>query len=173
MILQAVLSDVPALNRLVNSAYRGETSRQGWTTEADLLDGIRIDEERLAKMIESPNSKILKYVSEQGNLIGCVHLEKQEKQLYLGMLTVSPPLQGKGMGKELLKAAEQEARATACSVIHMTVIEGRSELIDWYVRHGYSLTGERKPFPADDPRFGLPKKKLTFVVMEKQIEPAQ
>jgi len=169
MISKAIMSDVSELNILVNSAYRGESSKQGWTTEADLLDGIRIDESRLTTMIVSTDSEILKYTDDQNRILGCVHLEKHDEKLYLGMLTVSPELQGKGIGKELLIAAEQEARVANCKAIYMTVIDGRTELIDWYLRHGFSATGERKPFPSGDPRFGLPKKDLEFIVMEKRI----
>jgi ribosomal protein S18 acetylase RimI-like enzyme len=169
MISRATTDDVSQLTALVNGAYRGESSRQGWTTEADLLDGIRIDEERLSAMISLPGTMVLKYFTEQNRILGCVHLERHEDKLYLGMLTVLPVLQGKGIGKELLLAAEQEARAVNCHSIYMTVIEARTELINWYLRHGYYITGERKPFPSDDPRFGLPKKHLEFIVLEKRV----
>jgi ribosomal protein S18 acetylase RimI-like enzyme len=96
-------------------------------------------------------------------------LRNQNGKLYLGMLTVKPYLQGKGIGKELLKAAEEEARKQTCNAIFMTVISVRKELINWYVRHGYQLTGEKKPFAFNDPRFGQPKMKLEFVVLEKKL----
>ena len=169
MIQRAVPGDVSALNTLVNSAYRGESSKQGWTTEADLLGGIRVDEERLTELIQKPGSMILKYVDKENKITGCVHLEKKGNKLYLGMLTVSPKLQGKGMGKEFLKAAELEAGNQNCVSIYMTVITERTELIEWYERHGYINTGEKKPFPAGDPRFGLPKKHLEFTVLEKKV----
>ncbi|HMR55837.1 MAG TPA: hypothetical protein PKC10_00875, partial [Cyclobacteriaceae bacterium] len=45
-----------------------------------------------------------------------------------------------------------------------------SKRIDyWYVRHGYILTGERKPFVIPDTRWGIPKKELEFVVLEKKL----
>jgi ribosomal protein S18 acetylase RimI-like enzyme len=169
MITHATLADVPQLNDLVNGAYRGDTSRMGWTTEADLLDGIRIDEERLAAMISMAGSVILKCTNEHDDLIGCVQLERHVGKLYLGMFTVSPLLQGRGTGKRLLLASEEEARIAGSTAIYMTVIDGRTELINWYLRHGYSVTGERKPFPSGDPRFGLPKKFLEFIVMEKRV----
>jgi ribosomal protein S18 acetylase RimI-like enzyme len=169
MITKATLNDVPALNVLVNSAYRGESSKKGWTTEADLLGGIRIDEERLTKLIEKRGSQILKYTDEQNNILACVNLEKRSDKLYLGMLTVSPELQGKGIGKELLKAAESEAVKLDCTSIYMSVITDRTELMDWYIRHGYVNTGVKNPFPMNDPKFGLPKKELEFVILEKVI----
>jgi ribosomal protein S18 acetylase RimI-like enzyme len=167
-ILPANLDDAPELNILVNSAYRGDSSRQGWTTEADLLDGTRTDATAIEDVISKPGYTILKYV-EEGKILGCVELHNEEGKLYLGMLTVRPHLQGKGIGKDLLKAAEVEAKKQKCKSIFMTVISVRKELIDWYVRHGYTLTGERKPFTFTDPRFGQPKKQLEFVVLEKLI----
>ncbi len=168
MISKAVVEDAPALDKLVNSAYRGDSSRQGWTTEADLLDGTRTDSAAIKELIESSDITILKYV-ESNEILACVELKKESNKLYLGMLTVKPSLQGKGIGKELLKAAEEEGKKQKCSSIFMTVISVRKELIDWYLRHGYQLTGERKPFAFNDPRFGQPKMKLEFIVLEKKI----
>lgn len=168
MILRAVEEDAPALDRLVNAAYRGDSSRQGWTTEADLLDGTRTDAAAIAEMIRTPGTVVLKLV-EDNEIIGCVELRKESGRLYLGMLTVKPNLQGKGIGKLLLQAAEEEARRQQCASIFMTVISVRKELIDWYIRYGYQLTGERKPFAFTDPRFGQPKMKLEFVVLEKSL----
>ncbi|TXH30055.1 MAG: GNAT family N-acetyltransferase [Cyclobacteriaceae bacterium] len=168
MIVKAVLADASALNQLVNSAYRGDTSRQGWTTEADLLDGTRIDEAALRELIEKPDTVILTY-REAGKLLGCVELRLQEGKLYLGMLSVKPDIQGKGVGKKLMQAAEDYAAQQNLNTIMMTVISVRNELIDWYIRHGYQLTGERKPFVVPDARWGIPKKELEFVVLEKKL----
>ncbi|AFK01784.1 GCN5-related N-acetyltransferase [Emticicia oligotrophica DSM 17448] len=168
MISKANISDIPALNLLVNSAYRGESSKKGWTTEEHLLDGIRTDEESLEELLTNPNATILKY-SENDKILGCVYLEKQADKLYLGMLTVSPELQGAGIGKKLIKAAEQLAREEDLEKVSMTVISVRKELIEFYERRGYQSTGERKPFPMDNPKFGLPKQVLEFIVMEKKI----
>lgn len=168
-ILRATFDDVIALEALVNSAYRGESSRQGWTTEADFLDGIRVDKERLMEIIQRADSEILKALDAQNTITGCVHLEKHRKKLYLGMLTVSPALQNKGIGKLLLAAAEEEAKRLRCDSVYMTVLTERDTLIAWYERHGYRNTKQRKPFPMDNPRFGLPKKHLEFVVLEKTL----
>jgi ribosomal protein S18 acetylase RimI-like enzyme len=169
MVTIATEKDIPALNVLINSAYRGDSSKQGWTTEADLLDGIRTDEESLKEMMRNGNASILKY-EEENKILACVSLKKEGNKLYLGMLTVSPQLQNKGIGKILLAASEDEARKRNCSAIFMTVISQRTELINWYKKHGYIDTGEKKPFPENDPRFGIPKTKLEFIVMEKNIE---
>src|SRR3954468_16590988 len=95
-ISTATAEDAQALDILVNSAYRGDSSRQGWTTEADLLDGTRTDAAAIADIIKSPGHSILKYV-EDGNILGCVEINENGNKLYLGMLTVRPHLQGKGI----------------------------------------------------------------------------
>ena len=164
-ISTATEQDIPALVSLVNSAYRGDSSRKGWTTEADLLDGIRTSEESLREMFQNPNALILKY-EDAGQLLGCVYLETKENDLYLGMLTVSPDAQTNGIGKQLLTAAEQLAINRKCRAVTMTVITARHELIAWYERRGYQPTGGKQPFP-DDPRFGIKKQPLEFMVMEK------
>jgi len=167
-IVKATVADVPQLNVLVNSAYRGDESKKGWTTEADMLDGTRVDEAALRDLIQKPGTTFLKY-EEDGILLGCVELRIDGRKLYLGTLSVNPNIQNKGIGKKLLQAGEDHARQVGCSTMTMTVIDSRHELIDWYVRHGYVLTGERKPFIVPDERWGIPKQKLEFVVLEKSV----
>lgn len=159
-------ADVSALNKLVNSAYRGESSKKGWATEADLIDGTRIDEAILLDLINDTHTTVLKY-TEDGVILGCVELRIEKDNLYLGMLTVQPDLQAKGIGKKLLFAGEEFARKQGCKKVVMTVITLRDKLIVWYERHGYSLTGKRKPFKMPDERFGLPRQPLEFAFMEK------
>ena len=168
-ITKASDTDAAPIATLVNSAYRGDSSRAGWTTEADLLDGTRTDAAAIADIIRRPGYTILKY-TEQGKILGCVELHQDRHRLYLGMLTVSPQLQGKGIGKMLMQAAETHSRALGCTSVFMTVISVRKELIDWYQRHGYQPTGERKPFAFNDPRFGQLKQPLEFIVLEKPLE---
>jgi N-acetylglutamate synthase-like GNAT family acetyltransferase len=167
-IRTATSNDIPALDVLVNSAYRGDSSRQGWTTEADFLDGIRTDADSLQEMMQQPGTVILVLENENGVVEACVYLKKENDKMYLGMLTVSPVLQGKGTGKVLLRAAEQYAQEQGCIAVTMTVISIRHELIAWYERHGYHNTGETKPFPTDV-KFGIPKQPLEFIVMEKRL----
>ncbi|HEX8315781.1 MAG TPA: GNAT family N-acetyltransferase, partial [Flavisolibacter sp.] len=135
-IRRAGSADIPLLNVLVNSAYRGETSRIGWTTEADLLDGIRTSEESLTTMLQKPGAVIL-VAEKEGIIKGCVYLEKQGDALYLGMLTVNPELQGKGLGAQLMKASEEYAKTVRCRQIKMTVITSRDTLIAYYERKGF------------------------------------
>lgn len=167
----AIVADIPALHDLVESGYRGESARRGWTHEADLLGGQRTDPAALGEMIADPAQTIL--VAQEGRaLIGCVLVAALEGQKgYLGMLTVSPMLQGGGLGRALIDAAERHARdVIGARVMEMTVIKSRRELIDWYVRRGYLDTGREEPFPMDDVRFGLPKTSdLVFVVLGKAL----
>ncbi len=160
--------NIPELTKLINSAYRGESSKKGWTTEADLLDGLRTNETSLHEMFRKPGATILIAKDANDQLTGCVYLQQQTGQLYLGMLTVAPDTQAKGIGSQLLQAAENYAIEQNCHSIIMTVIDVRYELIDWYKRKGFQPTGETKPFPTD-PEFGIPKQPLQFIVLEKKM----
>ncbi|MBY0578867.1 MAG: GNAT family N-acetyltransferase [Burkholderiales bacterium] len=140
----------------MNSAYRGESSRAGWTTEADLLGGQRTDIEEVESLIEKPDSMIL-VCSDGAGIAGSVHLEKSGDCALLGMLAVRPRMQGRGMGKRMLAEAEKAAsKIWGCGKTKMTVLTYRAELIAFYERRGYRRTGIFKPFP-EDPGFGIPK----------------
>lgn len=167
-IAPAAMEDIAAIEQLVNSAYRGDSSRKGWTTEADLLDGIRINQEGVAQILENKTATLLKATASGNDLVGVVNLELQGKSMYLGMLTVKPDLQNAGIGKKLIAAGEAEARKKGCTKMVMTVISVRRELIEWYKSKGYQPTGEKKPFP-NDPHFGLPKQPLDFIVLQKDL----
>jgi ribosomal protein S18 acetylase RimI-like enzyme len=166
----ATTADAPALVALVNSAYRGDSSKAGWTTEADLLGGQRVDVEGLSETIARPDNVILLHERDRA-LVACVHLERTGEDCYLGMLTVRPAAQGAGLGRQMLEAAERLATEHWSSrTMHITVIVQRTELIAWYERRGYRRTGERKPFPYGDERFGLPRRDdLVFEVLRKPL----
>lgn len=162
------LDQVDELVSLVNSAYRGEDSKKGWTTEADLIEGtLRIDVPSIKEIIQKTGATILT-CSNGNSLLGCVNLQKEAAGMYLGMLSVSPAAQGLGIGKKLLEASESYAKDAGCHFIFMTVIDVRYELISWYERHGYARTGEKKPFPTDE-TFGKPRQPLVFDVLKKNI----
>jgi ribosomal protein S18 acetylase RimI-like enzyme len=168
---RADITDATAVAALVNSAYRGDSSRAGWTTEADLLGGQRTDAEEIARLVAAPGSLILLCL--QGDeIVGSVHLEQVDAATaYLGMLVIKPVLQGEGLGRRLMAAAEELVRAEwGAERMQMQVITLRHELIAYYQRRGYRRTGEIRPFPADDPRFGLPKVAgLAFEVLERAL----
>ncbi len=164
-------ADLPMLHALIESAYRGESAKIGWTHEADLLGGQRTDEQELAELLADPRRRLL-VLRDGDSLRGCVALaDKGDGLAYLGMLTIDPPQQATGLGRMLLAAAEDHAAADwGTTRIEMTVIAQRPELIAWYQRRGYALTGEHRPFPLADPRFGVARRDdLEFVVLEKPL----
>jgi ribosomal protein S18 acetylase RimI-like enzyme len=165
-------ADIPALIDLVESAYRGDASRAGWTTEADMLDGQRIDAENLQKSLDAADSRII-VAEKDGELLACCHLEKQGNDAaYFGMFSVRPGQQGAGIGKLLLAEAERQARDDfQCPRMDMTVIDIRDSLIEFYERRGFTRTGIHKPFPYGDERFGIPKRDdLRFEVLTKALQ---
>ena len=168
MITKATLQDIPLLNILINSAYRGETSKKGWTTEAHLLEGKRTTEEELTEIILDSKNTFLKF-TENDQIIGSVLLVEKEHQLYVGMLTVSPELQNSGIGKKMLAEAENHAKSLALFTLSMTVVSVRTELIAWYKRHAYVDTGKREPFPSSDIHINISDKPLEFIYLEKKI----
>lgn len=167
-ILPATLADVPALAALINEAYRGEASRQSWTTEAHLLAGPRISEAHLREMLLAPRTSLLKQVNATGLLTGCVYLQEQDRALYLSTLAVAPTAQAQGSGQQLLHAAEAQARQRGCPTLRISVLSARPELLAWYERHGYQRTGAAEAFP-DTTAFGRPRQPLTLLVLEKAV----
>jgi len=166
----ATVADIDALVALVTSAYRGDASRVGWTTEADLLDGARIDPEVLRQDILRDRSLVL-LAERDGELVACAHISDDGDAGYFGMFSVSPTLQGGGVGKQLMAEAERiVAGQWGHALMRMTVIDVRAELIAFYERRGYRRTGITKPFPYGDARFGIPlRDDLRFEILEKPL----
>jgi ribosomal protein S18 acetylase RimI-like enzyme len=164
-------ADLPAIVELVNAAYRGAAAARGWTTEAGYIDGPRINIGLLrADLAAEPEARLLGWRDQpDGPLLGCVWLEPAAHEVwYLGMLTVRPDLQDRQLGRRLLAEAEAVAARAGARRLRMTVVNIRDTLIAWYQRRGYGLTGETRPFPYDDNRFGTPRRQdLSFVVLEK------
>lgn len=196
----AAAADVPAIVALVESAYRGEASRAGWTTEADLLDGQRIDAHGVNALIDSADAGVLLAESD-GELVACCELRRADvadpccadrrgaaaandrsgqadtapAACYFGMFSVRPTAQGGGLGRRVIAHAERLAREDwRCERMRMTVIDVRAELIAWYERRGYRRTGVFEPFPYGDERFGIPRRPdLRFEVLEKSLLDAE
>ncbi|MGG8405429.1 GNAT family N-acetyltransferase [Streptomyces sp. 12297] len=166
----AVEADIPVLVALVESAYRGDASRAGWTTEADYLEGQRTDERGVRGIVESPDSTLL-VVEREDEIVACCHLQHRGDHAYFGMFAVRPELQGEGLGKVIIAEAERRVRAAwDATQMRMTVVNLRAELIAWYERRGYRLTGDTSPFPYGDQRFGVPlRDDLEFVLLVKDL----
>jgi GNAT superfamily N-acetyltransferase len=168
----ATLDDVPAVVALVESAYRGDASRAGWTTEADLLDGQRTDVDAVQAVVGSGSSQLLLARDGDGELISCCQLERRDGAVcYFGMFAVRPGRQGSGLGRAVLAEAERRARDDwQARTMEMTVIAQRRDLIAWYAKRGYAETTESVPFPYGNERFGLPlRDDLFFVVLRKPL----
>lgn len=165
-------ADVDALVELIESAYRGESSRTGWTTEADILHGQRTDREAVLEVVEAPDSRLLT-VEREGRIVACCQLEHRGEHAYFGMFAVSPALQGAGLGRTVIAEAERQAReGWDVTEMHMTVITVREDLIAWYERRGYRRTGKTAPFPYGDERFGVPQRDdLEFELLVKELVP--
>jgi ribosomal protein S18 acetylase RimI-like enzyme len=162
-ITAATPTDAPELKELLEAAYRGDSARAGWNHEADILDDERIERDELDALLADPSVTILT-ARDAERLIGCVAVTCKDTALgYLGMLCVLPTLQSGGLGRRLLDAAEDHARALGLAAMEMTVIDSRASLIAWYERRGYAFTGERRPFPV------LRDPPINFVVLEKPL----
>lgn len=166
----ATPADVAAIVALVESAYRGDSGRRGWTTESDLLDGQRTDADEVAALIADPAARML-LAERDGQLLASCLIQRQGEAAYFGMFAVDPVRQGGGLGKAVLAEAERVATTQwQCRTMRMTVIVQRTELIAWYERRGYRRTGQFQPFPYGDPRFGLPRRDdLRFELWVKDL----
>ncbi len=162
-------ADVDAVVALVESAYRGDASRAGWTTEADLIAGQRTDAAMVRELLASPGTVLL-LAHDDGELVACCQVEDRGDETYVGMLSVRPGRQGGGIGASLLSAVEGLARDRGSAALRLTVIAQRAELIEWYERRGFARTDAREPFPYGDERFGRPlRDDLEFLVMRKEL----
>ncbi|MGN6692942.1 MAG: GNAT family N-acetyltransferase [Aquihabitans sp.] len=161
--------DVDAIVRLVTDAYRGEASTAGWTTEDALLKGQRTDAVMVTASVVDPSGEVV--LAENGGvLVGCIHVQHADAAAHFGMFAVDPNLQAAGTGSALLAQAEDRARRWGCTTMDLEVVAQRAELIAWYERRGYQRTGETRPFPYGDERFGIPQRDdLHFVVLRREL----
>jgi len=173
LLKHAVEADFAEIIDLVNLAYRGTGPSASWNIEAGIIEGQRLNELLLREdLAAKPDAHFLIHRDEiDGSLMGTVWLDESESGVwYLGLLTVKPTLQNSQLGRTLLNAAEEFARKRGAACVRMTVVNVRDTLVAWYQRRGYRLTGETKPFPYGDNRFGTPlRDDLEFVVLEKNL----
>ena len=166
-ITEASLADAAEIKLLIESAYRGDSARQGWNHEADLLDDERTSLEEIERLIKDEKVSFQLARGDAGAPTGCVAVTQLDATSgYLGMLCVAPTMQSGGLGGMLLEAAELAALKRGIETLEMTVITQRSSLISWYERRGYERTGETRPFPVPrDPP-------LEFAVLAKRLSPS-
>jgi predicted N-acetyltransferase YhbS len=167
----ATEADYPAIVALTNRAFRQTGPEASWNVEG-VIEGDRISEELLREdLAKAPDGHLLIWRDPDGEHVGHVRLEPAEEGAwYLGLLTVRPDRQDQQLGRRLLTASEDFARERGATRIRMTVVNTRDTLIAWYLRRGYAATGETKPFPYGDDRFGRPTRDdLSFVVLERAI----
>lgn len=167
-IVPAGLDDISELVDLVETCYRGEDSRKGWTTEIDLIGGTRVTPTMMHEDLEKPGVVILKYV-DNGKIIGCAYTERQDDKLFTGMLCVRPDLQAAGLGKKIMKVVEDMARDLKLEHVSICVVSRRTELVQWYERRGFVKTGKIIPFPVRD-GFGDPKVDIELIEMLKSTK---
>ena len=141
-------ADTPAIRALIESGYRGDSARQGWTHEADLLEGDRTSEAEIAALIAASDKRTL-LAEREGTLFGTVTAtDLGSGKSYMGMLCVDPLLQAGGLGRELIARIEAlAAEDFGAQTMELTVVDARAELIAYYERRGYARTGEVRPFP--------------------------
>jgi ribosomal protein S18 acetylase RimI-like enzyme len=166
----ATPADLPSIISLMNLAFRGA---EGWSIEADYIKGERTNLSLLQEEISKGALYLLALDPATSTLKGCVSLQPASpEKWYLGSLTVQPTQQNSGFGRELLSAAEQYAASHGATTIEMTVVHVRESLISWYERRGYQRTGQTRPFPYNDTRYGTPTQPdLVFVVLQKPLAP--
>jgi ribosomal protein S18 acetylase RimI-like enzyme len=168
------LTEVEEVSGLVNAAYRGEGGQAGWTSEIGMVDGRRTTATALRDELASSNAAIVLLRQEQ-RLLACIRTEQSAASdgtilCNIGLLAVQPGEQDRGLGRALLRHAEDLGRARGAHLARMTVVSARAILIAWYERQGYERTGETEPFPYEDARFGNPRHpNLEFVVLTKRL----
>jgi ribosomal protein S18 acetylase RimI-like enzyme len=162
--------DAAAITSLIESAYRGPESKTGWTSEADLLTGPRTSVDEIAAILRDPLARFVVATDGAKDLAACALIRNEHGTGYFGMFAVRPNVQGAGLGKQMLDAAEQHIKSLwRLNTIYMTVINLREDLIAYYERRGYQKTGEIKPFPFDLPNLGATRQDFHLAVLRKRL----
>ncbi|HXH32561.1 MAG TPA: GNAT family N-acetyltransferase [Bacteriovoracaceae bacterium] len=166
---RAAGSDAKDLCAVINSAYRGEPSKEGWTSEADLVGGLRIDLAGVSELLGLEKNHFIVAVNDADGLLGSVHvIEEAAGVLYFGLLAVNPKFQTAGIGKRLLAEVEKLAQVQGARKIRIMVLNVRDELISYYERRGFRLSGQEEKFPFEEL---LKVKGLKLVEMVKDLGP--
>lgn len=151
---------------LVNLTYRGNL---GWTRETHIIQGDRTDKREIEAALSNPSAHF--FVIYQGQkLISCIYVAQETDHAYIGFFSVHPSLQGKGLGKHMLREAELFAvRTMGVRKFMMFVVSQRDELIAFYERRGYGHAGRIESYPLHS-AMGVPKVAgLTIEYLEKVI----
>ncbi len=152
-IRMATEADFYPLLRLINTAF---------DVERFFKDEDRLDDARLRSYLEKGNFLIME---EAGELVASVYVERKDNRAYLGLLSVDPTQQKRGLGRRLTAAAEEFAREMGARFMDLTVVNLRTELPGIYEKLGYRVTGTA-PFPADQMPVTKP---CHFICMTKEL----
>lgn len=164
-VSRAILSDLSNICLLANKAYRGDEARKGWTFETDFIEGDkRTDENDLFFLFSNEKAIFLIAKNDKEVITGSVYLEVKNENLYMGMLSVEPTLQGNGIGKLLVTNAIQYGQSLGLEKIQIQVIHRRTELILWYEKLGFIMSDKILPFDIPS-AFGQPKVPIHFIEM--------
>ncbi len=139
-------ADAKEITTLVNRAYRPLPQDAGWTHEAGLVAGTRTTAGQVLSLFRERSVVLLLCVGQR--IVACVHVQGDPPGACIGMLATDPQLQARGLGKQMLLHAEQYARKHfGASVFRMSILSSRPELLAFYERRGYALTGEVEGYP--------------------------
>ena len=152
-IRMATETDFNQVLRLINSAF---------TVERFFKDEDRMDVPKLQDLFKKGSFLV---IEEDGHLDACVYVERNANRAYLGLLSVDPARQKKGLGRRLTAAAEEFARETGARFMDLRVVNLRTELPGIYEKLGYRITGT-EPFPIDQMPITQP---CHFVRMTKEL----
>jgi predicted N-acetyltransferase YhbS len=151
-IRAAQMTDAGEIAALINTAFQ---------VEKFFIDEDRITEPEVCRLIDRG---CFLMALDTGGLVGCVYVEAGADRAYLGLLSVSPSRQRRGVGRLLMFAAEQHARNAGCKFVDLRVVNLRTELPIYYANLGYKAS-RVEPFPGDVPA----KLPCHFIVMTKQL----
>lgn len=168
---KATEADAEAIVRLVNRSYLPESPAAGWTHESDFVAGERVSIGQVEAALADPNVAVLLGLKADREVVTCVQVEKKGTSCHIGMLAVHPPLQGLGIGKEMLTFAEHYGREIfEAERLVMSVLSARRRLIAFCLRRGYRSTGILEDYLGTG-RAGMPKRPGLVVEQLEKMPP--